>query len=304
MREPLHIARHFLRHLRETPLLLSWLAAGPLLALALEGWTGFAFGLINLVLIGGYALLIRRMTPNAPAPLPVKRPRLELGIALALLAIFFATQLLDFGVWTVQPWSGWVRGTFASLFRATAGIPGIPTWALTDVYLAFSSTIKKLIPTLLVFALLGYGRSGMGLKRPHWALSSVLVGLTALFGLATGVLLRAPLYQVLALYVVGILVNALPEELFFRGLLLPRLEKLVANPLNALVISALCFNAMHVPIQIMNGVDPLRAILGIFRIGYPSGLIWGYLYLRTRSILPGTLWHAANGNLGFLMMSM
>jgi hypothetical protein len=32
--------------------------------------------------------------------------------------------------------------------------------------------------------------------------------------------------------------------------------------------------------------------------------LWGYLYLHTRSILSGTLWHAANGRLGFLMMDL
>jgi membrane protease YdiL (CAAX protease family) len=124
------------------------------------------------------------------------------------------------------------------------------------------------------------------------------------FGLFSGLLLWAPFYQVIALYLVGIFVNALPEELFFRGLLLPRLEKLAKNPLNALVISAILFNLLHVPIQIYHGSSALRALLGCFSIGYPSGLVWGYLYLRTRSIIPGTLWHAANANLGFIMMSL
>jgi uncharacterized protein len=99
-------------------------------------------------------------------------------------------------------------------------------------------------------------------------------------------------------------VNAFPEELFFRGFLLPRLEKVLQNPLNALVLSAFIFNAMHLPIQMMNGTPLSEALLHIFSIGYPSGLIWGYLYLRTRSILPGTFWHAANGLLGYLLLSM
>jgi membrane protease YdiL (CAAX protease family) len=109
---------------------------------------------------------------------------------------------------------------------------------------------------------------------------------------------------VLVLYGIGILVNALPEELFFRGLLLPRLERAFGDSLNALVVSALLFNALHVPIEISRGVSPLMALLGILSIGYPSGLIWGYVYLRTRSIVPGALWHAANGQLGFLMMDL
>jgi membrane protease YdiL (CAAX protease family) len=109
---------------------------------------------------------------------------------------------------------------------------------------------------------------------------------------------------VLGLYGIGILVNALPEELFFRGLLLPRLERVLGSSLNALVLSALLFNALHVPIEIANGASLPVALLGVFGIGYPSGLIWGYLYVRTRSIVPGTLWHAANGNLGFLLLDV
>jgi len=191
------ILQHFLRRLRETPLLLGWLLLGPLVALLTKGWIGFVFGLINILLLGIYAILIRWMTPNPPSAPPVKRPHLELAAALALFALFLLTHL----------------------------------------------------------------------------------------------------------YIIGILVNALPEELFFRGMLLPRLEEALGNSLNALVVSALLFNALHVPIEIYNGASPLAALLSVFSIGYPSGLIWGYLYLRTRSILPGIFWHTANGNLGFLMMS-
>jgi membrane protease YdiL (CAAX protease family) len=183
-------------------------------------------------------------------------------------------------------------------------IGGIPDWALQEIFLATSSTIKKLIPTLLAFWVLGYRRDGMGFARPHWRLSVVLVGLTTATGLVSGILMHVPLGQMLVLYGVGILVNALPEELFFRGFLPPRLEKALNNPLNALVVSALLFNTLHVPITIYHGASPLAALLGVASIGYPSGLIWGYLYLRTRSILPGTFWHVANGRLGFQMMDL
>lgn len=115
--------------------------------------------------------------------------------------------------------------------------------------------------------------------------------------------LRAPLIEVLGLYGIGIFINALPEDVFFRALLLPRLERFFANPLNALVVSALLFNAIHIPIMMSNGATLLMAVLEIFSIGYPSGLSWGYLCLRTRSILPGLFWHAANGNFGYILMN-
>jgi membrane protease YdiL (CAAX protease family) len=296
--------QHFYQRLRQTPLLLGWMLIGPLVALVIEGTSGLVLGLVNLILLGIYAVLIRYMTSRPAAPAPVKRPRLELGTALGLLTLLLVVQFFHFGVWTLQPWHGWVVNFFQGLQRTMAGLPGIPDWAAQSVYLAASSTMIQLLPTLLAFLLLGYGLRSMGLDHPNWKLTAVLMGVTAAFGLFTGVLLAAPVEQVLGLYLIGIFVNALPEELFFRSFLLPRLEEAFANPLNALVVSALVFNLIHVPIEIYRGASPLMALLSVFSIGYPTGLIWGYLYQRTRSILPGTLWHAANARLGFLFVSM
>ncbi|HSL45402.1 MAG TPA: CPBP family intramembrane glutamic endopeptidase [Anaerolineales bacterium] len=304
MNEFREIIQHFLRRLRQAPLLLGWLLIGPFIAFLINGWIGLVFGLINIVLLSVYAVFIRRMTPTSPSPAPIKYPRLELALALSLFGLILFIQLLDFDVWMIQPWYSWVRGFFIEVYLRMESLGGIPDWARNDMYSAVTSTIKQLIPTLLIFWLFGYHRADMGFARPHWKLTALLVGATAVFGLITGVLLRVPLVQVFGLYLIGILINALPEELFFRGFLLPRLEKFFADPLNALVVSALLFNAIHIPILMSNNATPLTALLGIFSIGYPSGLIWGYLYLRTRSIIPGMLWHAANGVLGFMMMSL
>ena len=298
--ETLHI---FKIRLQQTPLLLGWLIVGPLVAFYQDGWMGLVFGLVNIALIGIYALVIRLNTSDSVESEPVKHPVMELALALILLGVFLLIHLLDFGVLDIQPLQSWVRGFFLEIGRWVYAQEIVPVWAKQDVYMAFSSTLKNLIPTLLVFLFLAYGHRAMGLTRPHWRLTAMLVGITTLFGLFTGIPSRAPLGQVIALYFIGILVNALPEELFFRGLLLPRLEKVFANPLNALVVSAILFNAMHIPIEIYHGASFPMAILHIFSIGYPSGLIWGYLCLRTRSILPGMFWHAANLNLGFILMN-
>lgn len=300
-----NLVAHIWNRLKETPLLLGWLVIGLLVTAQLEGWTGLLLGLANLLLLGLYVLLIRALTPaqTAPPPSPVhiQRPRLELSAALALFGLLFLIQLLDFGVWTLQPLQGWVQGFFAQVRAWVHGL-GLPGWIQPSVTGTVSSTIKQLIPTLLLFWIFRCGRHSMGLARPHLRLTAALVGITTAFGLLAGVLLRAPLGQVLALYATGIFINALPEELFFRGMLLPRLEKFFANPLNALVVSALLFNAMHVPLDVTQGEPLLSAVLGIFRVDYPTGLLWGYLYLRTRSILPGLFWHAANGRLGFIFL--
>ena len=113
--EIIHTIRSYKALLLKTPLLLGWLALGPVITLIVDGWMGLAFCLINMVLLAVYAVIIRSFTPNPPKPELVKRPRLELILALGLLAVTILVQLLDFGVWNIQPLQGEVRGFFANL---------------------------------------------------------------------------------------------------------------------------------------------------------------------------------------------
>lgn len=289
--------------LKASPLLWGWLLGGLLVTALQDGLPGLAVGLGNLTLLGLYVLLIRRMTPEPPTPLPVRSPWLELATVLGVFGLVLMIQLLDFGVLRTQPWNGLVQNFYFQV-RVWVGGLGLPGWAHSGVFDALSTTLKQLLPTLWLIWLLGIRGRAAGVGRPHGRLTAVLVGITAASGLLTGVLRSAPLSQMLAMYVLGIFINALPEELFFRGLLLPRLEKAFASPANALVVSALLFNAMHLPLAVNHGQPLGDAVLAIFRTDYPTGLLWGYLYLRTRSILPGIFWHAANSRLGFIFWSM
>lgn len=298
--------RIILEKLWQTPLLLGWLIVGPGIAWLLRGTPGLVEGVINLVLLAFWVLLIRWLTPAAPPPRPLRRPGLECWVALGLLALLFAVQLLDFDVVQVNPLHRWVHTLTGGLYNAVYGLAavGVPQWALQDLFLAASSTMKQLLPTMLAIWGLGYGWRDLGLRAGVWRLTAVLLLLTMLLGLGSGTLWRAPLPQVLARYVIGLFVNGLPEELFFRGLLLPRWEALLGNALHALVVSAWFFNAIHIPIELANGASWPVALAQVFSIGFPSGLLWGYLYLRTRSIVPGVFWHTAQMNLGYLLVSL
>jgi len=296
-------AGHYRQRLLETPLLRGWLIVGPIVALVIRGPLGLALSVGNLALIAIYAVLIRAFTLHPGEPPCIRRPWTELSLVLALTLLLLCVQLLDFGLWHLQPWQRWVSGFFAAISGGVQA-SGVPGWLRQDAFLAISSTLKQTLPAILLLAAIGGTRNARALAKPYWRLTGALIGLTAVFGLASGVLLRLPLYQTLALYLVGMLINALPEELLVRGMLLPRLERALANPLNALVVSALLFNALHVPIAVLQGASPLEAIAGVFSLAYPSGLIWGYLYLCTRSIVPGVLWHAANMNLGFVLLDL
>lgn len=78
------------------------------------------------------------------------------------------------------------------------------------------------------------------------------------------------------------------EEILFRGIIL---EGFLKNytPWKAILWSALLFGAFH--------LNPWQAIPAI-----GVGILIGWIYWRTRSILPGILIHFTNNFIGFLMM--
>ena len=88
-----------------------------------------------------------------------------------------------------------------------------------------------------------------------------------------------------------VVVVALPEELFFRGYIMGRLEDALpptralfgAKVGWALVIQAVLFGVGHFLVNFQPG--------GLARI--VPGLLFGWLFARTRSILAGTIFHAA-----------
>lgn len=81
------------------------------------------------------------------------------------------------------------------------------------------------------------------------------------------------------------------EEVAFRGIILKSLlstEKLSVKPWWAITISALIFAAIH-----MNPVQMPHAFL--------MGLLLGWIYYRTGSILPGVLIHFVNNTIAFIL---
>ncbi len=81
-------------------------------------------------------------------------------------------------------------------------------------------------------------------------------------------------------YVISVIVVApFIEELFYRGLIFTSIEK-VSGPLIALILQAALFSVMH--------EQPLYYVrFFIF------GLITGYLFYKSKSILPGVIFHGA-----------
>src|SRR5207253_10381052 len=93
--------------------------------------------------------------------------------------------------------------------------------------------------------------------------------------------------------------NGFPEEFIFRGVILSRLLALLRRPASALVLSSALFTAVHIPSALASGVlrgYPWVVVLGLILTPGPgpTGLAWGYLLSRARSLWPGALRHTAS----------
>ncbi len=93
----------------------------------------------------------------------------------------------------------------------------------------------------------------------------------------------------LALIVSGVVLAApLCEEFVFRGVLQRGLMPPALSSRGAVILAAAIFSAFH--------LDPIG-----FAARFELGLIFGYLFLRTGSIWPGMLAHAANNLISTLL---
>jgi membrane protease YdiL (CAAX protease family) len=258
------------------------LTAGPLLAIVLAYGLGFALalagtgigeasrgflaeGVILALGLGAAHALLRDRPVEA---MPVKRPGLELGLGLMVLALTAAVAIAYYRG------AAWLR------------LPlGLALYALP----------------LGVFVLGSYGASALGLSpgpRRGWLAVGLIVVINIVVGVLGGQLLppgelptppgadlaegiRGPL-DVLALLGQPLLGAAIPEELYLRVYLQPRLARFM--PLGwAIVVQALLFSALHLPRSVLRlGYAWPLALASVFHLC--NGVLGGYLWSKTRSL--------------------
>ncbi len=92
-------------------------------------------------------------------------------------------------------------------------------------------------------------------------------------------------------YLVVGLLAPLAEEMVFRGAVLRSLLRWKENPWIGIVISAVLFAVIH-----MNPAQMPHALL--------IGLLLGWLYYRTDSIVPGVVYHWVNNTVAYVMYNL
>ena len=283
---------------------------GIIVAFIQHGLIGLFGAIANLVILGAFAVLIYQMTADGAAkPLPIRHPKVELFTGLAVFVFMTFLLFLGWNLTNIPVLQPGLERFIAVMYKAAYFLcdNGPLYWARDSIGNALFSVAIELIPVLILFLAFGYARN-MGFRLRYGKLTLALLGITALTGLlnvqATA-LYHDLLPQTLVLFLIQLFINGLPEELFYRGFLLPRLERVLKNPVNALVLSALLFNASHIPSYLASGTGWWGAILSVFSLICPTGLLYGYLYQRTRSIIPGVLLHTASTNiLGWFFFSL
>lgn len=221
------------------------------------------------VILALWLWIAHKLPPNAPAEdEPIKKPGLELGLGLAAFVVLIG---LAAGYYLGARWMRW------AVFVVDYGLP------------------------LAVLVILGYGGRALGLSlatRRAWLAVFAIVAINFVVGVAGEQLLPpgesptppgADLAEELTsplrvLLEIGQLlaIAAIPEELFFRIYLQPRLARYL--PLGwAIVVQALLFSAVHLPQHLIRFEYPWPlALAGVLSIN--NGLIGGYLWSRTRSL--------------------
>jgi membrane protease YdiL (CAAX protease family) len=234
--------------------------------------------------------------------------RRDLGLVAALFVLNVA------GV--VYFWVGGLPFALLDAVRESLLAAGVHAALAGTIANAVPSALLTLLPAVVViFLVFRYRPEQIGLvpRRLGLALGLVTLGIalaalvwlafgqstTLVQGIARTGLAAVPL--TLAIYAAQLFVNGVQEELIFRGAMLSRLLRWLANPHHALVLVAFLFVAMHIPSYLARGesVSPLALAASVLA-PQPTGLIWGYLFYRTRSIWPGVIWHTSFTTLGVL----
>jgi membrane protease YdiL (CAAX protease family) len=296
--------QQLLKQLFASKILMGYITVGFIASIVTHGFKGVYVCAVNFILLGVYATIIKMTTTNY-APAPIKRPKLETILGAVVFSLFFIISLIFWGLVNIPFLANAYWGFVMNIQKLikVLNAQGFPNWALGDLKNAIQSTCLNLAPTLFLFILLGYGLKGMSIRFWNLKLILILLAITISLGLPFQLITQKPFYQVIILYLINLFINGIPEELFFRGFFLPRFERVFKNPALALVITSILFSVIHIPSHLNSGASIFLTVANTLSLAQPTGLIWGYLYLRTRSVVPGALWHTANLNLGIIFIS-
>jgi membrane protease YdiL (CAAX protease family) len=287
-----------------TPLLIVYATVSLIAAIFAFGPSHFP---IDLVLLAAYISAIHFATRGRPlAPtgdqVPADRSR-DVGLTISVAVLQLAGVTLA--------WFAITHG-FPAAWAAGLRAHGIPSLIAGKAAAAMLTVPLVLLPTVVAVVAFRVRARDVGLTaRPRdlllgVALAAISVGVGAADAAAGGhpglLWQSAPLPIVTATIAFQSLLNGVPEELAFRGVIFGRLMPWLGRPGNSLAISTMAWGLYHVPLFVVGSGTPIWLAVATGLFGALSGLVFGYLFYRTRSIWPGVIWHTSITGIGLMFV--
>ena len=204
-------------------------------------------------------------------PFKFRKPRLELFVALTLVALWIIYRIGEYWHWYVVPTFG--------LNNSCGSISETP----------LPKTIEMFILPLVFLLILRYSfvQIGFNWNKFSWLAASLPLVILIAFGLTNH---KPQSFAVSsACYFFG---AGLPEEFLFRAFLQTRLEAAMRRPIWAVWLASFIFGLSHIPIDLAGNLNNWQsALLTAFTYQMTVGFALGYAYLRTRNVLPLSFIH-------------
>jgi membrane protease YdiL (CAAX protease family) len=236
-------------------------------------WYGaIVFPAANLAFVSVVLAIADRLGPTPAAP-ALRAPRQELAVIVVVVVAHCALLLHQ----APDP-------RLADNALTLALVRGVT--AITRSEAAQNLVVCVALPALLL-ALISWSIPDFGLRGFRWPPAVAICALYLPLFLFGGVPTPAGALSYL-------MVAALPEEFLYRALLQRRLAAQLRDPLVAVVIAAIVFGLMHLPVMTRNYGWPwgLFFSLGVNAFG---GALIGYLYQRSKSLWLAVLVHWWSG---------
>jgi membrane protease YdiL (CAAX protease family) len=292
--------------LRNHPLLTPLLVVyGLLLVLGGVVELGPVLALVDVILLAAYVALIHFATRGRVHRQPPMQPSSSRGRDIRLAVTVAVVQLTG----VMIAWFVIIPDGLPAALRAGLKGAGVPSLIAGNLSAVALTVPLLLLPTLIAVAAFRCSARAVGLTaRPRDLLLGVVLAAIGI-GLGAGAVLAgnhpgllwesAPIPVVAATITLQSLVNGIPEELAFRGVIFGRLMPWLGRPGNSLAISTMVFGLFHVPSYVAGGASVWLALaIGFF--GALPGLVLDYLFYRTRSIWPGAIWHTSITGVGLM----
>jgi len=245
-----------------------------------------------LVLFIGLLWVFRRVGSRRSVPQLPGTPR-QFYVLLGSLVVLLGIVLV---LWIkVAPWielqihSNHLQSL--SLLARKTLLNGIPGVIVTAIMVALS-----------VWQLKGWWRQSFSMSWGSVLLTVALIVLSIILSAVKNHLSAARelviptggIENFILIFAAQFFINGLQEETYFRGYVFPQLLAWMKSPLLAAWVMSILFNAYHIPSLVIGQHWVLSwwqwMLFCMFPI-QPTGLLFAAIYYRTRSVLPGALFH-------------